>query len=247
MIDKYKKGILSEQEMDQTEEKLLKKMFDRKADEEVRQNLRFQLEVLNTSSETSEDTSTLTPDADAPGSALRVVHRNKWMTWAAAASVLLVLGAAWWFFGRSTVEDLAAEAFAANYLKTEVAPSLSNVMDDSQVTATEQAARDAYLQGDFVKAARGFAGIPPATAAQLFYLGIAYLKQAKPNYSSAVNGLLQARKLGNGWQEDAINWHLALAYLGQKRNTEAQQELENIISVGRDNVAKAQLLLEKMK
>ena len=200
-----------------------------------------------TSPETSEDTSTLTPNADAPGSSLRVVYRNKWMPWAAAASVLLVLGATWWFFGRSTAEDLNAEALAANYLQTEVAPSLSNVMDDAQVTATEQAARDAYIQGDFVKAARGFAAIPPATTAQFFYLGLALLKQPQTDYAGAIDNLLQARRLGNGWQEDAINWHLALAYIGQHNNVEARKELANIIRVDRDNVDKAKFLLEKMK
>jgi hypothetical protein len=49
-----------------------------------------------------------------------------------------------------------------------------------------------------------------------------------------------------GWQEDAINWHLALLYLGQKNNSKARKELEHIIVVGRDNVTKAGLLLEKL-
>lgn len=245
MIDKYKNGALSAAEMAKVEEELLKKMMERKEDEAVRQSLRQLAATLDDAKDTDASAPKM-EHASVEKPKMQVVHRNRWRIWAAAATVLLLLGTAWWFLWRSNTIDLNAEALAAQYVSTEKAPILSNVMADDTITATEQAARDAYIQGDYAAAVRNFEALPPSTAAQFFYLGIALLKQPEANYSGAIDNLLQARKLGNGWQEDAINWHLALLYLGQKNTSKARKELEHIISVGRDNVAKANLLLKKL-
>ena len=62
----------------------------------------------------------------------------------------------------------------------------------------------------------------------------------------AVDNLLKTRTLAAGWQEDATNWYLALAYLQLGKKVEAQTELQNIVKIGRDNVTRAEDILKKL-
>jgi hypothetical protein len=241
MIDKYKKGALSEAEMEQVEETLLKKLWDNAEDTKIRASLR---QILANEALTENEAA---PSITLHKPQLKVVHRFRWIAGAAAATILFVVGAAWWFFAAPNTSRLNATGLALHYLKTEAAPSLNNVMDDAEVAALEQAAREAYNKGDFALAAQSFAKIPPTTPAHFFYLGIALMKQSPANYPGAINSLLQARKLGKGWQEDALNWHLALAYLAQNDRTLAKEELNRIVQMGRDNVRKASELMNKLK
>jgi hypothetical protein len=242
MIDKYKKGELSESEMEQIEEALLQKLAEKRAEDKLRQNLRGIAESLRAETNKAEK------DKEKPASPspLKVAHRQLWVVRATAAAVLLVLLALWWLMSPVNNASLNAPQMALQHLEQENAPILSNSMADDTLSAVEQAARSAYLEKKYAVAVQLFEKLPPTTAAHHFYLGIAALKQEKPDFALAETHLLQARSLGQGWQEDAINWYLALLYLGQKNTSKARQELERIISVGRDNVAKADLLLQKL-
>lgn len=242
MIDKYKKRQLSESEMEQLEEALLQKLAEKQAEDKLRQNLRGIAESLRTETNKAEESK----EKPASPSPLKVAHRQLWVAWAAAAAVFLVLLTVWWLMSPANNTNLNAPQMALEYLKQENAPILSNSMADDTLSAVEQAARSAYLEKNYAAAVQLFEKLPPTTAAHHFYLGVAALKQEKPDFALAETHLLQARALGQGWQEDAINWHLALLYLGQKNTSKARQELEQIISVGRDNVAKADLLLKKL-
>jgi hypothetical protein len=242
MIDKYKKGELSESEMEQLEEALLQKLAEKQAEDNLRQNLRGIAESLRTETNNAEEAKEKT----ASPSFLKVAHRQLWVAWAAAAAVFLVLLAVWWLMSPANNTNLNAPQMALQYLKQENAPILSNSMADDTLSTAEQAARSAYLEKNYAAAVLFFKKLPPTTAAHHFYLGVAALKQENPDFALAETQLLQARSLGQDWQEDAINWHLALLYLGQKNNSKARKELEHIIVVGRDNVTKAGLLLEKL-
>ena len=240
MLDKYKKGELSESEMEQLEEALLQKLAEKQAEDKLRQNLLGIAESLRTETNNAAGETTPSPHP------LKVAHRQLWVAWAAAAAVLLVLLAVWWLMSPSNNASLNAPQMALQYLKQENAPILSNSMADDTLSTAEQAARSAYLEKNYAAAVLFFKKLPPTTASHHFYLGVAALKQENPDFALAETHLLQARSLGQGWQEDAINWHLALLYLGQKNTSKARQELETIIKVGRDNVAKADLLLKKL-
>jgi hypothetical protein len=242
MIDKYKKGELSESEMEQLEEALLQKLAEKQAEDKLRQNLRGIAESLRTETNNTAEAE----EATASPSPLKVAHRQLWVAWAAAAAVFLVLLAVWWLMNPANNASLNAPQMALQYLEQENAPTLSNSMADDTLSTAEQAARSAYLEKNYAAAVLFFKKLPPTTASHHFYLGVAALKQENPDFALAETHLLQARSLGQGWQEDAINWHLALLYLGQKNTSKARKELEHIIVVGRDNVTKADLLLKKL-
>ncbi len=243
MLDKYKKGELSESEMEQLEEALLQKLAEKQAEDKLRQNLLGIAESLRTETNNAAEAAEKTTASPGP---LKVAHRQLWVAWAAAAAVLLVLLAVWWLMSPSNNASLNAPQMALQYLKQENAPILSNSMADDTLSTAEQAARSAYLEKNYAAAVLFFKKLPPTTASHHFYLGVAALKQENPDFALAETHLLQARSLGQGWQEDAINWHLALLYLGQKDTSKARKELETILKVGRDNVAKADLLLKKL-
>lgn len=238
MIDKYKSGQLSDEEMEKVEEGLLQKLAEQQRDDVLRQNLRM-LATTPTPDFGVEEK----PIAPAPSS--KLIYQRLWVALAAAAILLLGILGWWWMQSDPTV--LNASQLAMKYLRQENAPILNNSMAGDTLNATEQAARNAYLQKDYQTATRLYQTLPPHTAAHYFYLGIAALKQTNANFNLARISLLQARKLGNGWQEDAINWHLALLYLGQNNTPEARKELDNIIKIDRDNVQKANTLIELLQ
>jgi predicted Zn-dependent protease len=141
---------------------------------------------------------------------------------------------------------LNSATLADTHIKGDVAPVWSTTMDETKVEAQEAKAKDAYRNAAFDEAVVLFEAIPPTKKEHFFYLGIAALKQPKADAPKAVDNLLKARIVANGWQEDATNWYLALAYIKLKKTTEARTELNNIIKIGRDNVSRAEELLKIM-
>lgn len=239
MIDKYKKGELSDEQAEQLEADLMRQMF-RKEKENA---LRSDLKKLAASISDTENTEGVAI------SGLTVAHRsNRSWTWlAAAASVAILVVAGWWLFLKpQTIEPFNNETLADTYLKKDAAPVWSATMGSETPEAQEAKAKEAYQKGDFTQAISLFEAIPPTTKEHFFYLGVAALKQQKPDAQKTIDNLLKARTLANGWQEDATNWYLALAYIRLGKITEARTELNNIIKIGRDNVNSAKELLQKL-
>ena len=181
---------------------------------------------------------------------MTVVHRsnNQRIWWAAAASVAVLAVASWWFFLKpKPTELLDNQTLADTYLKRDAAPVWSTTMDNTTVEEREAKAKEAYRNNDFDNAVPLFEAIPPSKKEHFLYLGVSALKQQKPDAQKAIDNLLKARAIANGWQEDATNWYLALAYLQAGKTEEARKELNNIVKIGRDNVSRAEEILKKMK
>jgi tetratricopeptide (TPR) repeat protein len=239
MIDKYKKGELSDEQSEQIEADLMRQMFRKEKENMLRNDLKKLAASLSESGHTEGGTT----------NRLTVSHRtNRSWTWlAAAASAAILVVAGWWLFLKpQTIEPFNNETLADTYLKKNAAPVWSVAMGNETPEAQEAKAKEAYQKGDFTQAISLFEGIPPTTKEHYFYLGIAALKQVNPNAQKAIDNLLKARTLANGWQEDAINWHLALAYIRLGKVAEARTELNNIITIGRDNVNSAKELLPQL-
>lgn len=240
MLDKYKKRELSEEQMEQLEEKWLYQMFRQENESKLRSELKTLADSLKDEADTE--------GGEIPKTTLTVAHRSNHivMGWAAAASIAILAVAGWWLFLKPT-PSTPTDAFSLvdTYLKKENAPVWSTTMSgEPSVAEKEASAKEAYQKGEFARAISLFNTIPPNTKEHYFYMGISALKQPEPNASLAIESLLKARKLANGWQEDAINWHLALAYIRANKKEEARKELQNIIQIGRDNTAKAETLLK---
>jgi tetratricopeptide (TPR) repeat protein len=241
MIQKYKEGKLSDAEMAQVEADLMAQMFRRQEDNKVRDSLKKWAALA------AQDD--LTETARVESTRMTVVHsKNRSWTWlAAAASVAVLVVASWWFFSKpNTSESNTVLALADTYLKSDAAPIWSTTMDNTTIVQREEKAKDAYRNGAYDDACSLFEALPPTKKEHYFYLGIAALKQQKPDAAKAVEHLLKARTLANGWQEDATNWYLALAYIRMGKTEAAQIELNNIVKIGRDNVRRAEALLKKM-
>jgi hypothetical protein len=244
MIDKYKKGELSDEQAEELEGNLMRQMF-RKEKENA---LRTDLKSLATNITDDTDSSRLLGEEAAKGG-LTVSHRsNRTWTWlAAAASVAFLAFAGWWLFLKpQVIEPFNNETLADTYLKRSAAPVWSATMGSETPEEKEVKAKDAYLRGDFTQAISLFEAIPPTTKEHYFYLGVAALKQQKPDANKTIKNLLKTRTLANSWQEDATNWYLALAYIRLRKIIEARAELNNIIKIGRDNVNSAKDLLQKL-
>ena len=241
MVQKYKNNELSDAEMAQIEEDLMAQMFRRQKENSLREDLK-KLAILASNEEKSEETTI-------QNTRMTVVHRSnsQRIWWAAAASVAVIAVASWWLFLKpQPTENLSAAALADTYIKGDATPKWLTTMDNTAVEKREADAKNAYDKADFGQAIGLFETIPPTKKEHFFYLGIAALKQAKPDAQKAVDNLLKARTLAAGWQEDATNWYLALAYLQLGKKVEAQTELQNIVKIGRDNVKRAEDILKKL-
>lgn len=240
MLEKYKNSELTDAQMEQVEADLLHQMFRKQKEDALRNDLK-KLAALAADEETS-------ATEQMQNTPMTVVHRSnnqrKW--WAAAASVAVLAVASWWLFLKpKTDAPLSISALADTYIKDKAAPVWSTTMGGT-TEEREAKAKEAYQNADFDNAVPLFEAIPPTQKEHFFYLGIAALKQRQIDASKAVDDLLKARTLANGWQEDAINWHLALAYIHLGKKEEARLELNNIVKIGRDNVSRAEELLKIM-
>ncbi|MBL7816514.1 MAG: hypothetical protein JNL70_15955 [Saprospiraceae bacterium] len=241
MLEKYKKGELSDAQIEQVEADLIHQMFRKQKEESLRNDLK-KLAALAAAEDEDEK-------ERIQNTRMTVVHRsnNQRIWWAAAASVAVLAVASWWFFLKpKTDTSLSISTLADTYIKENTAPVWSTTMDGT-TEEREAKAKEAYQNNDFEKAVPLFEAIPPTKKEHYFYLGVSALKQQKLDAQKAIENLLKARAVANGWQEDAINWYLALAYLQARKTEEARKELNNIVKIGRDNVSRAEEILKKLK
>lgn len=240
MLEKYKKGELNDAQIEQVEGDLINQMFRKQKEDALRNDLK-KLAALAADEEIDEN-------ERVQNTRMTVVHRsnNQRIWWAAAASIAVLAVASWWFFMKpNSVESFDNQTLADTYIKSDAAPIWGRTMGET-AEEREEKAKEAYLNADFGKAIPLFEAIPPSKKEHYLYLGIAALKQQKPDAQKAIDNLLKARTLGNGWQEDVINWYLALAYLQAGKTEEARTELNNIMKIGRDNVSRAEEILKKI-
>jgi tetratricopeptide (TPR) repeat protein len=240
MLEKYKKGELNDAQIEQVEGDLINQMFRKQKEDALRNDLK-KLAALAADEEIDEN-------ERVQNTRMTVVHRsnNKSLWWAAAASIAVLAVASWWFFMKpKSAESFDNQTLADTYIKSDAAPIWGRTMGGT-AEEREEKAKEAYLNADFEKAIPLFEAIPPSKKEHFLYLGVSALKQQKSDAQKAIENLLKARTIGNGWEEDVINWYLVLAYLQSGKTDEARKELNNIIKIGRDNVIRAEDILKKM-
>lgn len=240
MLEKYKKGELNDAQIEQIEGDLIRQMFRKQKEESLRNDLK-KLAALAANEDEDEN-------ERVQNTRMTVVHRsnNQRIWWAAAASVAVLAVASWWFFIKpKPTESFDNQTLVDTYLKQNTAPFWSTTMGGT-TEEREAKAKEAYQNSDFNKAVPLFEAIPPSKKEHFLYLGVSALKQQKSDAQKAIENLLKARTIGNGWEEDVINWYLVLAYLQSGKTDEARKELNNIIKIGRDNVSRAEEILKKI-
>lgn len=136
-----------------------------------------------------------------------------------------------------TVENMATEHIVSQNLKHP-----GNSKGVSLVNPHRLAGITAFNNGDYGKAADGFQKIEAPTLEDTYYLGMAHLKNE--NYPLAIETLKNCAHSGSRFRQEA-NWFLSLAYIVQRENTKAIQQLAKI-ETNDWNYLEAQKLLKKL-
>ncbi|MEL6654778.1 MAG: hypothetical protein AAFQ87_28655, partial [Bacteroidota bacterium] len=159
--------------------------------------------------------------------------------WAIAASVLLLAIAGIWYLNRPK----PASDYFAEYFVPYRAPI--NLRGGPEEMNQWEAARQAYVDGDFVRSAQGFASISDSSApvyVRDFYHGMSLLNQTPPAITQAIP-LLQSVSEGQHDYREIAAWYVALAYLQNEQPQEAIPYLQSLKSY---RSAEAKNILESL-
>lgn len=188
--------------------------------------------------------------------------RRRWHRWAAAASVLIVLGTALflWLRPGSTGQEVFAAYFRAEEARTGALIddlSASGLLVPNQEQRNNLAAAlKLYQAGEYADARQALAGYrqeyPQDTIAR-FYLGLSELHLS--NFNEAINLLspIVPKELGAeppAGLEDEITWYLALAYAGRPTGIgrdSAAVLLRRLEATSSSYSARAQEALQKLE
>lgn len=164
---------------------------------------------------------------------LIVRHRStsNFTRYAAAASVLLVVGIAFWLLNPSK-QPSQYLALTNGYL-TE-APSYGSTklsIEGITIEENETKAKTAYAKGDFNAAATHLKAIiasGKATPEHHYFLALAYLHQNPSNDKAAIEYLLKTRQQSPNYSALEVDWYLALAYIRTNDTQAAKEALHRI-------------------
>ena len=173
---------------------------------------------------------------------LKPLQRSRWTLLAYAASLLLLLSAAWFVLRPSGPEpgQLAMDYFEPY---PNLAYSLQRGDDGSDPRA---AAYLAYESGDYATAVRLLSELPES-GARAFYLGQSYL--ALEEFAAAEEQFIDAQVPDFNLHDEA-RYYMALAQIGQGKLMEATMPLHTVISNSEADdqlVARARELLEELE
>ncbi len=161
-----------------------------------------------------------------------VPFRQRRISWAAAAAILILLSGMAWFANTQYNEQAIAAAFYRP-------PNLSGTKSADDARALEEASY-AFNKNDFEKAIQLTASVPQENVnygqAQ-YILGHAHLKT--DNLPAAETAFRNVTALGKGADYHDAKWYLALVLIKEKKEKEAIKLLDEIISEGKGGYTKA--------
>ena len=225
LLKKYTSDQLAPEELEQTSDRLLNKLFDR--------------ELKSTWSDRL---------AREQGIQREVVHmptRRRSYRWLAAAAAAVLLGLVGWLWlpvGEDDPRQLADGFLVTPFPNSEVRK------DASEVDAQRMLAIQAYNEGDFKTAAQQREAIIEAgeqvEKEDLFYLGLSYLYQAPAQPGLAATYLQAALQHPAPRLQAEARWFLALAYVKAAKYEQARPLLEAIAAEGGWQAREAAALLQ---
>jgi tetratricopeptide (TPR) repeat protein len=179
---------------------------------------------------------------------LSSVNIRKFM---AAASVLLVLFAAgWYFFLKNPLTN--GQAMAKAYLQQPFRLDPGTRRGEESTEITRGMAYAAYEMKQYDRALtylRIIESEGQPKAADFFQMGLCLMYQKEPDYARAINAFNAAQKLDPAKYPDEINWFSGLCYLMTGNNQAAAVSLQKVVDSpsSRDNQEAAKVLLRKLK
>lgn len=191
-----------------------------------------------------------------PSMAVRRAPSLRWL--AAAAGLLIVLGAGWWAIGparRSPAGIQSAQVKPAAPARAESLALLAK-LEPPRYSALvmrgdgQQAFREAmrsYSDGNYngaVPVLLAIAERDPRHSAAQFYLGISYLMLGRND--EAIARLKNVIALGDTPELEDAQIALAKAFLRQANTAGAEEQLRQAIALGGDRKAEAQGLLDQL-
>ncbi|MFD1145439.1 anti-sigma factor family protein [Larkinella insperata] len=175
--------------------------------------------------------SSLATDHPAPKRAARVQPFFKWQSWAAAASVILVLGVGYYAYEQtaSRQADLAfAETVSAN-TNDDLLKSFPTEGVSSQTRATFLEAINQYKAGKYDRAIEQLKVLPAdkkTVAYKNYLLGLSYL--ANKQSGRAIPLLIKAQQTTSIELHTKAEWFLTLAYVKNNQKERALPLLKRI-------------------
>lgn len=220
------------------ENDLVQKAFRQKFDAELRQKWAGQLAAAG---------------VERRGHASIVPLKQRRMNWwAVAASLLVLLGAAWWLTMKPALPN--SEALADRYFLETADQVAQNLKGENNVDAVWQTAQDQYAAQKFADAIRtveSMAPLKPLDAKQLYFLAFCQLQIEPPAFDQALASLEAARQSNianktTDFQAE-IEWAAALTLLRKKDLPAATEQLRKIEQANGWYAGKARQLLDAMK
>lgn len=160
------------------------------------------------------------------------LKRRRINYWAVAASLLVLLGATWWFFLKPS--QPAAVQLADQYL-VEIADQLAQTRKGEGGDDAWQTAQDLFAQQKFAEAQQAMeslAATKPLDAAQFYFLAFCQIQSDPLAYDAALASLEAARQAntaaGTDQYEQEIAWTKALLLLKKGDKATAVEELTRI-------------------
>jgi TolA-binding protein len=235
VLKKYLNNELTPIKAERVEKQLLSQLFDKKQ--------RNHWEDLLAAEGIQRDSLPFEPQ-QAPQTAKIVTFNPRPMMWKAAVGAFLVAGS--WFLMRPTTSTNPVEAYAIEMQAAIKAPEVRMGQNPNAPELDWQQAKTAYAAKDFKKAGdelQKIVELGKATTEQQYYLGLSRFFQQNPDYNAAIGAFLQVQK--GGWiGEDEVNWLLALAYLKNNDQPNAQKTLEAIVAKNGYKAKEARQLLK---
>jgi tetratricopeptide (TPR) repeat protein len=230
-FEKHNNGTLTDGEWEQFAQQMMNAKFDQEKKAEWEMKLREQGIYR-------------TPPAT------RVIPIMSAWKWMAAASFLLILVAAGWFFFLKNPLT-PAQQMASNYLEQPFRMNQGSTRGEDSTEKNRGKAFEAFDNRQFEKSLQYFRIIEAAgqaKAADFFQMGLCLIYQKKPDYPNAIHAFQAARQSDPALYSDEINWFTGLSYLMVGDEKEAAAHLQKVKeSSSSRNRDAAEEILKKLK
>lgn len=171
-------------------------------------------------------------------------------TWAAAASVVLVVGVSVWVFWQRDESQVTETAYTQNYQPDPadfVARALPAELKPTDRIALEKGMQS-YNQGRYRDAIRLLKAVAEGDSSLTianYYLGISYL--TTPEVDKAIRYLQVAQRSTNRMLRQKAQWYLALAYLKKADRSQTESSLRIVADDAQSPYhQRAEALLEQL-